>query len=89
MAQKNSKRVLIGEIEITKKLILYLIDVIESLNCPVSDLITKAKLFDNESECDQYVNDSEYGRSFCLLKKHDSTSQLFFLPVRPETTGWE
>jgi hypothetical protein len=62
-----------------KKLIQYLVDVLESLNCPVNDLI-KNNIFNSMDEIKNFVENLDH--NFCILKKIDQEEHLFFIPVR-------
>ena len=64
-----------------QKIIQYLVDVAESLNCSV-DALVNVDVFQNTDQIKQFVNYSEEGKNFCVLKKNESNKEhLFFIPV--------
>jgi hypothetical protein len=63
----------------TRKVIQYLVDIVEALNCPVDDLINKCPVFKSNEELVGFV---ERGNNFSILtSKEDLTRRLFFIPV--------
>ena len=63
----------------TRKVIQYLVDIVECLNCPVDDLIHKCHMFKNAEEVANFV---DKGYNFSILtNKDDLIKSLFFLPV--------
>ena len=66
--------------ESKKRVIQYLIDISESLNCSLDDLI-EAGIFEKYEDVRNFAKKEE-GGNFCILKKNKLSKEfLFFIPV--------
>ena len=65
----------------TKKIFQYLVEVVESLNCSLDELVNIG-IFQNDDQIKRFVDYEEEGENFCILKRTDLDKDfLFFIPV--------